>query len=228
MLEHSGLVVERMPGLAAALDQFVARGAARYRAARSRGFARGRRSRSRFAATTLFQAISDCAGLTAALYSNAEPEARLLIALDERIDDLVVASIFGESISSEAGDDSETESPRARTTIETTLVEEFARAPRERARGGLCAAWPTRARLRTPGHVDRRICAWAARHAGSAARFSLPMSGGACRRPRPVPAVPPGAAAQGTGARPSGRGAGGRPTLVEPYGNAGQEDARCP
>jgi hypothetical protein len=49
----------------------------------------------------LFQAIEDCSGLTAALYASVEPESRLLVALDERIDHLIVSSIFGEVVAAD-------------------------------------------------------------------------------------------------------------------------------
>ena len=91
----------------------------------------------------MFQALGDCAGLTAAIYRSEEPEARMLIALDERIDALIVPSVFGEG--APANDDgADEETPRARTPIEAALVEEFARglgrafergfAPRRRCR----------------------------------------------------------------------------------------------
>ncbi len=90
--------------------------------------------------TTLFQAIGDCAGLTAAIYASAEPESRMLIALDERIDDLIVASIFGESLTPAGNDEVEADAaPRARTPIETALVEEFARGLGSRNRGRIRA-----------------------------------------------------------------------------------------
>ncbi len=66
MLEHPGFAVERMPGLPAALDQFVAE-AQRAIAPLAPGVLAAERSKA-FAATTLFQAITDCAGLTAAIY----------------------------------------------------------------------------------------------------------------------------------------------------------------
>ena len=176
MLEHSGLVVERMPGLAAALDQFIAE-AQRAIAPLAPGVSGGG-AVEEVRATTLFQAISDCAGLTAAIYSNAEPEARLLIALDDRIDDLVVASIFGESISSEAEDDPETESPRARTTIETTLVEEFARALGNALEAGFAPLAPLALTFERLVTLTDAFALGRRDMPAAAARFSLPMSGG--------------------------------------------------
>ena len=145
--DHTGFAIERMPGLTRALDQFVAEA--------QRNLAplcplSGVGTMEPAQSATLFRAIGDCRGLTAAIYASAEPEAQLLIALDERIDDLIVTSVFGESSAPGAEDESPAAEPRSRTAIETTLVEEFARA------------------------LGRRDMP------GAAARFSLPMTGGAC------------------------------------------------
>jgi flagellar motor switch protein FliM len=130
-------------------------------------------------ATTQFQAIEDCSGLTAAVYASLEPEARLIIALDERIDDLIVASIFGEVVadgSSNAG----SEAPKPRTAIETALLEAFARALGEALEAAFAPLAPVALsleRLQTlsdPFALGRRDCE------AAAARFSLPMNGGAC------------------------------------------------
>ena len=101
LLEHSGFAIERMPGLTAALEHFIAE--AQHAITPLAPGIHGGGTVEGVRATTLFQAIADCAGLTAAIYANDEPEARLLIALDERIDDLIVASIFGESVSPDFG-----------------------------------------------------------------------------------------------------------------------------
>jgi flagellar motor switch protein FliM len=124
--EHSGFAVERLPGLAAALDRFIAE-LPRFLAPLLPGYF-GPGAFEGVRATSLFQAIADCAGLTAAIYANAETEARLLIALDERIDDLIIAAIFGQSVSSHLDGDPASEAPRSRTLIEAALVEEFGRA----------------------------------------------------------------------------------------------------
>ena len=84
MLEHAGLPFERMPGLAAAFEGFIA--AAPKMLAPLIGAARTAGTVETAQPTTLFQAIGDCAGLAAAIYASAEPEARVLIALDERIE----------------------------------------------------------------------------------------------------------------------------------------------
>jgi len=177
ILEHSGLAVERMPGLAQALARFVAE------APRCLmpliGDMRGMATIEKVHGTTLIQAIGDCAGLSAAIYASNEPEARLLLALDERIDDLIVASIFGEGAAERVERDPGPETP-SRTAIETELVEEFARALGR----ALEAAFSPFARLSLA--LDRLVTlndgfALGRRDmAAAAARFSLPLKGGAC------------------------------------------------
>ena len=83
MLEHPNLAIERMPGLSFALNRFIAEAPARLASLIARP-SDGAIEEVR--ATTLFQAISECSGLTAAIYASADPEARLMVALDERID----------------------------------------------------------------------------------------------------------------------------------------------
>ena len=100
MLEHSSLAAERMPGLGYALNRFIAEAPLRLSALIARPSS-GAIEEVR--TTTLFRAIQDCSGLTAAIYASAEPEARLLIALDERIDRLIVSSIFGEVVAEVSG-----------------------------------------------------------------------------------------------------------------------------
>ena len=125
MLEHSGLSVERMPGFAAALEAFVAEAPKNLAALLSHTPAAGAIEPAR--TTTVFQALGDCAGLTAAIYASADPGALMLIALDERIDDLVVAAVFGDASTPPDDESGDGESETVRTPIETALVEEFAR-----------------------------------------------------------------------------------------------------
>ncbi len=178
MLEHSGLAVERMPGLAQALDQFVAQAPRRLMPLFSR--MSGAASIEAVRATTLFQALGDCGGLTAAVYASDEPETRLLIALDERISDLIVESIFGESVAQGVEDASEAEAPRSRTAIETALLAEFARALGH----ALEAAFSPFAQLSL--RLDRLVALNDVFALGrrdmpaAAARFSLPMNGRTC------------------------------------------------
>jgi flagellar motor switch protein FliM len=125
MLEHAGLAIERMPGLGYALNRFMAVAPQRLSpliAHLSGGAIEEIRP------TTLLQAIGDCSGLTAAIYESAEPEARLMIALDERIDRLIVSSIFGEVVDTDGPESLGSEAKRPRTPIEAALLEAFARA----------------------------------------------------------------------------------------------------
>jgi hypothetical protein len=125
MLEHPNLAIERMPGLSFALNRFIAEAPARLASliARPSGGAI-----EEVRATTLFQAIGECAGLSAAIYESVEPEARLMIALDERIDSLIVSSIFGEAFGADSPNKPSSEAHKPRTAIEVALLEGFARA----------------------------------------------------------------------------------------------------
>jgi len=172
MLEHSGFAAERLPGVATAFEQFMTE-APRALAALF-GSETGRGSAEPPQAATGFRAIGDCAGLVAAIFSTAEPPGRLMIVLDERIDDLVVTSVFGAA----AGPDEE-DTP-GRTPIEAALVEAFARAlgrALETAFAPFAGFALTFEKLVTLtdshalGKRDQPVLA---------ARFSLPMSGSAC------------------------------------------------
>jgi flagellar motor switch protein FliM len=125
MLEHSGLSVERMPGLVAVLEAFVAEAPKSVAPFVSRTPSPGAVEPAR--TTTLFQALCDCAGLTAAVYASADLGVQMLIALDERIDDLIASAVFGESSPPSNDDGDEAEGDTGRTPIETALLEEFAR-----------------------------------------------------------------------------------------------------
>lgn len=181
MLDQSGLPVERMLGLAGALDGFIAEAPKSLAPLVSRPTPIGAIEPAQ--PTTLFQAIGDCAGLTAAIYASADPETRMLIALDERIDDLIVNSIFGESLTpvGDGDDDGEEENtPHARTPIEVALLEEVARGLGRAIEAGFAPTAPVSLvfeRLVTLTDVyalGRRDMP------AAAARFSLPMGGGAC------------------------------------------------
>lgn len=177
MLEHSNLAIERMPGLSFALTRFVSEAPQRLAsliASPSGGAIEEVR------ATTLFQAIAECSGLTAAIYESIEPEARLMVALDERIDELIVASIFGEAAHAGGSDQPGSEAGTPRTTIEAGLLEAFARALGE----ALEAAFASVARV-TLGFerlVTLNDSFALGRRDGeaAAARFTLGLSGGVC------------------------------------------------
>ncbi len=178
ILENSGFAVERMPGLAAVLEGFIA--AAPKSLARLMNHCPDGGEIEPPQPTTLFQAMGDCAGLTAAIYASAEPDSRMLIALDERIDDLIVASIFGESLTP-ASDAAVGEAPRGRTAIEMALVEEFARGLGSAIEAGFEPTTP----ISMP--FDRLLTLTDAFALGrrdmpaAAARFTLRLTGGACQ-----------------------------------------------
>ncbi len=178
MLEHSGLSVERMPGLAAALEVFIAE--AQHAIAPLAPGVPGGGTVEGVRATTLFQAISDCAGLTGVIYASFEPEARVLVAHDERIDDLIVASIFGESISADPEADPEDKTPRPRTAIETALLEEFARALGRALEAGFAPLAPLALTFERLVTLKDAFALGRRDMPAAAARFSLPMNGGAC------------------------------------------------
>jgi flagellar motor switch protein FliM len=177
MLEHPNLAIERMPGLGYALNRFIAEAPSRLATliARPSGGAI-----EEVRATTLFQAIGECSGLTAAIYASAEPEAQFMIAFDERTDSLIVSSIFGESVSADRSDKAGSETQKSRTAIESALLEAFARALGE----VLEAAFASVARVALSFERLTTIKdAYAlGRRDGDAvaARFTLGMNGGAC------------------------------------------------
>jgi flagellar motor switch protein FliM len=177
MLEHPNLAIERMPGLGYALNRFIVEAPARLAsliAHRSGGAIEEVR------ATTLFQAIGECSGLTAAIYASAEPEAQFMIAFDERIDSLIVSSIFGESVSADRSDKAGSETQKPRTAIESALLEAFARALGEALEAAFASV------VRVTLSFDRLTTIKDAYALGrrdgeaGATRFTLGMSGGAC------------------------------------------------
>jgi flagellar motor switch protein FliM len=176
MLEHPNFAIERMPGLSYALNRFIAEAPARLASLIARPFGAAIED---VRAITLFQAIGECSGLTAATYSSAEPEAHFMIAFDERIDSLIVSSVFGEAFGADRSDKLGSEAPQPRTAIEAALLEAFARAIGE----ALEAAFASVARvalsferlttIKDPFALGRRD------GEAAAVRFTLGMSGGA-------------------------------------------------
>jgi flagellar motor switch protein FliM len=177
MLEHAGLAIERMPGLAYALNRFVAEAPPRL-ASLIADVSSGAIEEVR--ATTLLQAIGDCSGLTAAIYESAEPEARVMIALDERIDRLIVSSIFGEVVGADGPGKPGSEAKRPRTAIEVALLEAFARLLGEALEAALASVARIALRferllaLSDPFALGRRD------GEAAAARFSLELNGSDC------------------------------------------------
>ena len=161
--DHAGFAIERMPGLGRALEQFVV-AAQRHLTPLSRLSGVGIIEPAR--STTLFQAIDDCSGLTAAIYASSEPEARLLIALDEQIDDLIVDfCLWGKRPARRGGRVPGRRASVANSDRNSTCRGVRTRA-RTRARSGFRAPCGAVDRLRMPRHTERRLRAWTARHAG--------------------------------------------------------------
>jgi flagellar motor switch protein FliM len=113
-----------------------------------------------------------------AILSNAEPEGRLLIALDEHIDDLIVASVFGDSPSRGGAEDPE--APQTRTAIESALVEEFARALARALEAAFARLAPLTLAFERLTTLNDTFALGRRNLPAVAARFSLPMKGGAC------------------------------------------------
>jgi len=172
-----GLAIERLPGLARALEQFVAEAPAYLAPLFGERPPAGAVEAPQTAMA--FKALQGCAGLPVAIYANADPPGRFIVALDERIDDLIVASAFGENTpSSRQGARDATSAPR--TAIETALIEAFARALGQAIEAGFAAIAPLRPTFErlvvlTDVHALGRRDGPAA-----AARFSVPMAGGVC------------------------------------------------
>ena len=178
MLEqHSAFAAERMPGLAVALQRFIGEAPRQIEALVIH--ARGGGTIEPIRTTMLFQAIGDCADLTAAVYACADPQARFLIALDERIDDLIVASIFGEGLPA-ANEDADGDAPREWTPIETALVEEFARAFGRALELAFAPVAPLTITFEELFAVKDAFALGRKDMPAVAARFSLPMASSAC------------------------------------------------
>jgi flagellar motor switch protein FliM len=177
MLEHPNLSIERMPGLSFALNRFVAEAPARLSLLIAPPISG---TIGEVHATTLFQAIGECPGLTAAIYESVEPEARLMIVFDERIDGLIVSSIFGEAVSSDSPPKQGGEAQRPRTAIEVALLDAFARALGEALEAGFAPI--ARVVLRLERLVTLKDPFALGRRDGetAAARFSLSINGGVC------------------------------------------------
>ncbi len=174
--EHSAFAVERLPGLAVALDRFVAELPRFLAPLLSRDSGPGAFEGVR--ATSLFQAIADCSGLTAAIFVTPESEARILIALDERIDELIVAAVFGQSALMGLGEDLAPEAPRPRTLIETALVEEFSRALGRALESSFASLAPLELAFERLVPLDDTFALGRRDLPAAATRFSLPMSDG--------------------------------------------------
>jgi flagellar motor switch protein FliM len=177
MLEHPNLAIERMPGLGYALNRFIAEAPTRLASliARPSGGAI-----EEVRATTLFQAIGECSGLTAAIYASAEPEAQFMIALDERIDNLIVSSIFGEALGADSFDKPGSEIQKPRTAIESALLEGFARALGEALEAAFASVARVALSFERLTTIKDSFALGRRDGEAAAARFTLGMNGGAC------------------------------------------------
>ena len=119
-LDSTALSVERMPGLAYALEQFglsVNDMLAPFCKASGDGVVDELRS------TNIFKFLGESEGLCAAVLNCAVFDARMLMIFDDKIADTVVAAVFG----AEAGANPPARSRRSKTLIESSLIAEFAR-----------------------------------------------------------------------------------------------------
>lgn len=173
MLEHAALAIERMPGLGYALDRFIEEAQQRLASlvARASGAAI-----EEVRATTLFEAVGECSGLTAGVYASAEPEARVMIALDERIDELIVSSIFGEAVGD--GSDKPSETQKLRTAIEAALIEAFARALGEALEAAFAPVAHIALNFEGLATIKDQFALGRRDGEAAAARFTLGLSGG--------------------------------------------------
>ena len=105
----------------------------------------------------------------------------MLIALDERIDDLIVASIFGESVApASEGEGDEDETAPGRTPIEAALIEEVARALGRAIEAGFAPTVPVSLVFERLATLIDVYALGRRDMPAAAARFSLPMGGGVC------------------------------------------------
>jgi flagellar motor switch protein FliM len=177
MLEHPSLAIDRMPGLSFALNRFIAEAPARLASliARPSGAAI-----EEIRATTLFEAIGECSGLTAAIYASAEPEAQFMIALDERIDSLIVSSIFGEAVGADSPDKPGSDAQKPRTAIEASLVEAFARTLGETLEAAFASVARVALGFERLTTIKDSFALGRRDGEAAAARFTLGLNGGAC------------------------------------------------
>ncbi len=122
--DHPGVAIERMPGLAFALEQFamnVREALAPLCKARASGTVEGVKT------TSLFDVLGECQGRTAALLRCEPFDARALLIFDRRVVDTLVAAVFGGTQADR--DASLSARPnRPRTGVETGLAAELAGA----------------------------------------------------------------------------------------------------
>jgi len=171
MLDHPSLAIERMPGLSYVLNRFIAEVPQRLLSLISQPSSA---AIEEVRATTLFEATGGCSGLTAAIYASAEPEARLMIALEKRIDSLIVSSIFGEA----AIDERASEGEKPRTAIETALLDALAGALGEALEAAFAPVAPLSLSLKQIAAIKGPHALGRRDGEAVAARITLGMSSG--------------------------------------------------
>jgi flagellar motor switch protein FliM len=174
MLEHSGLAIERMPGLTYALNRFI--GEAQRRLASLIARASGGAIED-IRATTLFEAVGECSALTAGVYASAEHETQIMIAFDERIDGLIVSSIFGEAVG-DSSDKPGSEAQKPRTAIEAALLEAFARALGEALEAAFAPVARISLNFEALATIKDQFALGRRDGEAAAARFTLGLNGG--------------------------------------------------
>ena len=102
-----------------------------------------------------------------------------MIALDDRIDELIASSIFGE-VAAERFDKPEGETEKPRTTIEATLLEAFARAIGEALEAGFASVALVAFSFERLTTIKDLLALGRRDGEAAAARFTIGMSGGNC------------------------------------------------
>ena len=123
--DHPGLSIERMPGLAFALGQFVL-DIPEALAPLCKGHCLGTINETKLA--NLFDFLRDCEGLTAAALLSAQLDARLLLIFDAGVVDTLVNLVFRGEAASDGEAAKQARPDRPLTGIETSLVAELARS----------------------------------------------------------------------------------------------------
>jgi flagellar motor switch protein FliM len=103
-----------------------------------------------------------------------------MIALDERIDTLIVSSIFGEAVGADSPDESGSDAQRPRTAIEASLVEAFARALGEALETAFASVARVALSFERLTTIKDSFALGRRDSEAAAARFTLGMNGGAC------------------------------------------------
>ena len=104
-----------------------------------------------------------------------------MIALDERIDSLIVSSIFGEAVGVDSPDNPGSDTQKHRTTIEVSLVEAFARALGEALEAAFASVARVALSFERLTTIKDSFALGRRDGEAAAAPFTLGMNGGACQ-----------------------------------------------